>query len=82
METECIQITLEFHGLFQRKVKARFDGRNDHPRCEGSAVAGSGGADVTVGGLCGVFPGSPEPRLIEHTVKELLGHRVYGFCLG
>ena len=26
MKTECTQVTLEFHGLFQRKVKARFDG--------------------------------------------------------
>ena len=26
MKTECTQVTFEFHGLFQRKVKARFDG--------------------------------------------------------
>ena len=26
MRTECKQATFEFHGLFQRKVKARFDG--------------------------------------------------------
>ena len=26
MTTECKQATFEFHGLFQRKVKARFDG--------------------------------------------------------
>ena len=26
MKTECSQATFEFHGLFQRKVKARFDG--------------------------------------------------------
>ena len=26
MRTECNQATFEFHGLFQRKVKARFDG--------------------------------------------------------
>ena len=26
MRTECNQVTFEFHGLLQRKVKARFDG--------------------------------------------------------
>ena len=26
MKTACTQVTFEFHGLFQRKVKARFDG--------------------------------------------------------
>ena len=26
MTTECKQAMFEFHGLFQRKVKARFDG--------------------------------------------------------
>ena len=26
MRAECNQATFEFHGLFQRKVKARFDG--------------------------------------------------------
>ena len=26
MRTECKQARFEFHGLFQRKVKARFDG--------------------------------------------------------
>ena len=26
MRTECNQTTFEFHGLLQRKVKARFDG--------------------------------------------------------
>ena len=26
MNPECKQATFEFHGLFQRKVKARFDG--------------------------------------------------------
>ena len=26
MSTECNQVTFEFHGLFQRKMKARVDG--------------------------------------------------------
>ena len=37
MSTECTQSTFEFHGLSQRKVKARFDGGN-RPRanCDNS----------------------------------------------
>ena len=82
MKTECTQVTFEFHGLFQRKVKARFDGRNDQLRRGGADVAGSGVADRTVGRVCGSFRDRRDPRLIEHTGGELPGQRVYGLCLG
>ena len=35
-----------------------------------------------VGGLAECFSDHRDPRLIEHTVKELLAQRVYGLCLG
>ncbi len=72
----------EFHGLSQRKVKARFDG--------GKITSDAGilllrevekRAGLLVG-LDGCFGDHRDPRLIEHTVQELLGQRVYGLCLG
>jgi len=82
MNTECKQTTFEFHGLFQRKMKARFDG--------GKITSDAGvlllrEVDRRTGlmeGLARCFTDYRDPLLIEHTVKELLGQRVYGLCLG
>ena len=35
-----------------------------------------------VAGLTACFRDHRDPRLIEHTVEELLGQRIYGLCLG
>ena len=59
MTTECKQATFEFHGLFQRKVKARFDGGKITSDARVFAVAGSGKADRTAGGIRWAFRGSP-----------------------
>ena len=82
MKTECTQVTFKFHGLFQRKVKARF---------EGGTIASDAGVlplrevekrTGLLAGFAGCFRDRRGPRLIEHTVKELLGQRVEGLCLG
>ncbi len=82
MKAECNQVSFEFHGLFQRKLKARFDG---------GTISSDAGVlllrDVEKrtglwAGLAGCFQDRRGPRLIEHTVGELLGQRVYGLCLG
>ena len=79
MKTECTQVPFEFHGLFRRKVKARFDG---------GTISSDAGAlllrevEKRTGLLAGCFQDRRDPRLIEHTVGELLGQRVYGLCLG
>ena len=73
---------MEFHGLFERKVKARFDG--------GTISSGAGALLLRevekrtglLAGFAGCFRGRRDPRLIEHTVKELLGQRAYCLCLG
>jgi hypothetical protein len=82
MTTECTQATFEFHGLFQRKVKARFDG---------GKITSDGGVLLLrevekrtglLAGLAECFSDYRDPRLIEHSVQELLAQRVYGLCLG
>ncbi len=82
MSTERTQVTFEFHGLFQRKLKARFDG--------GSITSDAGALLLRevekrtglLAGFAGCFRDRRNPRLIEHTVGELLGQRAYGLCLG
>ncbi len=82
MTTECTQVQFEFHGLFQRKVKARLDG--------GTIITDAGVLLLRevekrtglLAGLAGCFRDRRDLQLIEHTVGELLGQRVYGLCLG
>jgi hypothetical protein len=82
MKTECKQATFEFHELFRRKVKARFDG---------GQITSDGGVLLLrevekrtglIAGLSECFRDHRDPDRIEHTVRELLGQRVYGLCLG
>ena len=82
MTTECNQATFEFHRLFQRKVKARFDG-GKISSCAGVLLLRE--VEKRTGlmaGLAECFSDHRDPRLIEHTVRELLGQRIYGLCLG
>ena len=42
----------------------------------------SRGGRGLIAGLAECFRDHRDPRLIEHTVEELLGQRIYGLCLG
>ncbi len=82
MTTECNQATFEFHGLFQRKVKARFDGGKITSDAGVLLLREVEKRTGLVAGLTSCFSDHRDPRLIEHTVRELLGQRIYGLCLG
>ena len=82
MTTECKQVTFEFHGLSQRKVKARFDGGNITSDAGVLLLREVEKRTGLVAGLTPCFSDHRDPRLIEHTVRQLLGQRVYGLCLG
>ncbi len=82
MTTECNQTTFEFHGLNQQKVKARFDGGKITSDAGVLLLREVEKRTGLVGGLAECFADHRDPRLIEHTVKELIGQRVYGLCLG
>ena len=73
MKTECTQVTLEFHGLFQRKVKARFDGGTISSDAGALLLREVEKRTGLLAGLAECFRDRRDPRLIEHTVKELLG---------
>ena len=82
MRTECNQVTFEFHGLLHRKVKARFDGGKITSDAGVLLLREVEKRTRLIDGLAQCFTDHRDQRLIEHTVKELLGQRVYGLCLG
>ncbi len=82
MTTEYKQATLEFHGFFRRKVKARFDGGKISSDAGVVLLREVEKRTGLIEGLAGCFSDHRDPLLIEHTVRELIGQWVYGLCLG
>ena len=82
MPTQCNQKCLEFHPLHRRRVRGRFDG---------GAITSDGGGLLlrevekrtkVMERFAACFGDQREAERIEHTVKELVGQRVYGLALG
>ncbi len=82
MPTQCNAEQLEFSCIGRRRVVAAFDGGTV------SSDAGAlllGKADEAIGlidRLAGCFVDRRDPRLIEHSVRTLIGQRVFGIALG
>ncbi len=82
METECSEQKLLFQDLGRREVVARFDG--------GSITSDAGGLLLRqveqrtriLERFAQCFTDHRSPVLIEHTVEELVGQRIYGLALG
>jgi DDE family transposase len=81
MTTDCTAQQLEFQGLTRRTVVASFDG---------GTLSSDGGvlllAEVErrrhiVERFAACFTDHRSPTLVEHSVKELVGQRVYGLAL-
>ncbi len=82
MQTECNAEQLEFSCVGRRRVVATFDGGTV------SSDAGAlllGRVDQAIGlidRLAECFSDYRKPELIEHTVRTLIGQRVFGIALG
>ena len=82
MTTECIQKSFPFHPHSQREVVARFDG--------GAITTDGGGLLLReverytgiIEQFAGCFTDHRSAALIEHSVQELVGQRIYGLALG
>jgi hypothetical protein len=81
MTTDCNPQQLEFQGLTRRTVVASFDG---------GTLSSDGGvlllAEVEqrrhiVEGFAACFTDHRNPALVEHSIKELIGQRVFGLAL-
>jgi hypothetical protein len=82
MDTECNSTYLDFPMLGSRQVLADFDG---------GSISSDGGAlllqkteQVTgvIRQFAACFTDHRNPRLIEHTVEQLIAQRIYGLALG
>jgi hypothetical protein len=82
MTTECNQQSFEFHSLNQRKVIARFDGGNITSDAGILLLREVEKRTGLIAGLAECFRDYRDQRWVEHTVEELLGQRLFGFCLG
>jgi hypothetical protein len=82
MHTQCNAEQLEFSGVERRRVVAAFDGGRV------SSDAGAlllGKADAAIGlidRLVRCFVDARKPDLIEHSVRTLVGQRVFALALG
>src|SRR5271165_3611014 len=82
MTTECNQEPFPFHPLKQREIRGQFDG--------GSITSDAGGLLLRevekrtgiIGQFASCFTDYRDPELVEHTVAELVGQRIYGLALG
>jgi hypothetical protein len=82
MQTHCTPLQFSFQGLGSRRVQADFKG--------GSITSDAGGLllrEVAIGTqllsrFADCFTDFRDPRLIEHTVEELIAQRVYAIALG
>lgn len=82
MPTECTPTQLEFHALGNREVVGRFDGGKITSDAGGLLLRETEKRTGILREFAECFVDLRNPDLIEHTVRELVGQRVYGLALG
>jgi len=82
MGTECNQDLFLFHPLNQHEIRGKFDG---------GSISSDGGSLLLrevekrtgiLAQFADCFRDFRKPELVEHSVGELVGQRVYGLALG
>ena len=82
MQTQCNAEQLQFFKVGRRAVVAAFDGGRVS---SGAGAVLLGKADAAIGlidRLAGCFTDGRKAELIEHSVRTLIGQRVFGMALG
>jgi len=82
MNTQCNPIQLEFHELGKREVVGKFDGGNITSDAGGLLLRETEKRTGIIAGFAKCFEDLRKPEMIEHTVVELVGQRIYGLALG
>jgi hypothetical protein len=82
MNTQCNPTQLEFHALGRREVVGKFDGGNITSDAGGLLLRETEKRTGIIAGFAKCFEDLRKPEMIEHTVTELVGQRIYGLALG
>jgi hypothetical protein len=82
MQTECSSEQLEFSCVERRRVVAAFDGGTVSSDAGALLLGRTDEAIGLIDRLAGCFIDHRKPELIEHTVRTLIGQRVFGIALG
>jgi hypothetical protein len=82
MVTECTPTQLKFHAQEGREIVGRFDGGNITSDAGGLLLREVEKRCGIIRGFASCFEDLRNPDLIEHTVADLVGQRVYGLALG
>ncbi|HLG97423.1 MAG TPA: transposase, partial [Bryobacteraceae bacterium] len=80
--TECSQSEFEFQAHFSRRVVAGFDGGTITTDAGGLLLRETDRRLNLVPRLAACFLDGRDPRLVKHSVTELIAQRVYGLALG
>jgi hypothetical protein len=82
MPTQCNAEQLEFSCVERRRVVAAFDGGTVSSDAGALLLKGTDEAMGLIDRLAQCFEDRRDPQLIEHTVRTLIGQRVFGMALG
>jgi hypothetical protein len=82
MPTQCIAEQLQFSGVERRRVVAGFDGGTVSSDAGALLLGRTDEAIGLVDRLARCFIDERKPELIEHSVRTLIGQRVFGMALG
>jgi hypothetical protein len=82
LQTQCNERSFKFHPLPKREVHARFDGGTISSDAGGLLLREVEKRTGIVERFAACFTDHRDAERIEHTVKELVGQRVYALALG
>ena len=82
MPTQCNAEQLEFSGVERRRVVAAFDGGTVSSDAGALLLSRTDEAIGLIDRLAGCFVDERRADAVEHTVRTLLGQRVFGMALG
>lgn len=82
MRTQCNAEQLEFSGVERRRVVAAFDGGTVSSDAGALLLGKSDAAIGLIDRLAACFVDDRNPDLIEHSVRTLVGQRVFAMALG
>jgi Transposase DDE domain group 1 len=82
MPTQCNAEQLQFSCVERRRVVAAFDGGTVSSDAGALLLGRTDEAIGLIDRLAGCFIDARDPHLIEHTVRTLIGQRVFGMALG